>query len=766
MTRSDAPRSQKAANVVFSDPVRPTKLGPPPFEYWRILGQPVPNWDAAPGEGDGGYADRDSPFVWSFLGPRPISSEFWSYENRAGGRVVSIAPHPSDGNVVYIGTASGGVWKSVNAGTNWLPLTDELPSLNNGVLTLDPSSPQTVLVGTGEYQTGSLGDGVFRSTDAGATWQRIATAAVGTRCSGLAVSPSDSQVIHFTGDLGYWRTANGGTTWTRILTGDCSALEVDPTNAQRVFAAVNGGGIYRSLNGGATMTRLTSPGLPTSGFDRIVMDMSASNPQIMIAAFLSGGGVSTVVKTVDGGATWTSISMVSFCSPQCWYDAYVAIDATDPNRMFAGGVDPRYATAGVLRSINGGTTWTEVSAGGNGLHPDHHAIAFGPGGVIWEGNDGGISKSTNGGTTWINMNETLAATQSYDVALHPTAVERMLQGTQDNGTSERTTATLVWPQLQTGDGGQSAFDPSVSTRRYTTYAYGTLYRWSGSTGTNITGGWTSDPVNFIAPFVLDPNTAATLLVGTNRVWRTVNATAATPSWTAISTSALAGGGTLNTIAIAQGASGTIYTGSSEGNVYVTTNGTVANPTWTNRTGSLAGRPVSKIVIHPTTPGTAYIGRTSTTGPRIHRTVNFGANYTDVTGTLPSGAPVNALAVDFAFTPPVMYVGSGSGVYVSFNDGLTWVKDDATFPNVNIGSMAIHLASRTLTVGTYGRGVWRTPLATPCVGDFNRDGGVDGDDVIAFFGEWDAGNIGADVTGDGGVDGDDVILFFSRWDVGC
>jgi hypothetical protein len=765
LTRNDRAMAIKPEGVTFVDTKRRTKLGPPPYEYWRILGHPVPSWDAEPNAGQGGFADRGTPFSWTFIGPRPVSSEYWSYEGNAGGRVVSIAPHPTDANTVYIGTASGGVWKSTNGGTTWTPKTDELPSLNTGVVALDPSDPQVVLVGTGEYQTGSLGDGVFRSIDGGGTWQRIATSSVGRRCSGLAVSSASSDVIHFTGDLGYWRTTNRGANWSRVLSGSASALEVDPVNPQRVFAAVDGVGIYRSTNGGATMTLLTS-GLPTSGFNRIVMDMSRSNPSIMVAAFLSGGNVAAVRKTVDGGNTWTIVTMLNFCAPQCYYDAYLAIDPADPNRMFAGGVDPRYASAGVLRSINGGTTWTEVSAGGNGLHPDHHAMAFGPNGVIWEGNDGGISKSTNGGTTWMNMNTTLAATQSYDVVVHPTQADRVLQGTQDNGTPERTSASFTWPQLQTGDGGQSAFDPTLTTRRYTTYVYGTLYRWLSSTATDITGGWTGDAANFIAPFVIDPSSSTRLLVGTNRVWRTNNASTTTPTWTAISTSSVANGGSLNTLAIAPSNSATIYTGSSEGSVWVSTNGTATSPTWTNRTGAFLGRSVSKIVVHPTNPSIAYIGRYITTGSRIQRTADLGVTYTDVTGTLPSGAPVNTLAVDFAFTPPVMYVGAGSGVYVSFDHGATWIKDDATFPNVNIGSMTIHEPSRTLTVGTYGRGVWRTPLAQPCLGDFNGDGGVDGDDVVAFFAAWDSGAARADVNGDGGVDGDDVILFFSRWDSGC
>lgn len=762
-SRDHMPMAVKPEGWRYVETRRPTKLGPPPYEYWQILGVPMPEWDQQQMDGD--YSDRDAPFVWTFLGPRPISSEYWSFENNAGGRVVSIAPHPANTSTAYIATASGGVWKTTNGGTNWLPLTDELSSLNSGVVTLDPNNPEIVVLGTGEYTTGSLGDGAFRSTNGGATWSRIATSTVGRRCSGLAVSTASSDVIHFTGDLGYWRTTNGGASWTRIISASASAIELDPVNPQRVFIAARSVGIYRSTNGGSTVTLMTS-GLPTSGFDRIVMDMSRSDPNTLVAVFLNGTNVAAVRKSVDGGDSWTPITMSNFCESQCYYDVYIAIDPTNPNRMFAGGVDPRYRTAGVLRSVDGGGTWVEVSAGGNGLHPDHQTIAFGPGGVIWEGNDGGINKSTDGGSTWINLNATLAATQSYHVAIHPTQPDRILQGTQDNGSAERSAATTNWPQIQTGDGGYSAFDPGVSSRRYTTYVYATLYRWEGSTATNITGPWTTDPVNFIAPFVMDPSLSTRLLVGTNRVWRTTNPTTSAPTWTAISTSAVADTGRLNAIAIAPSNSSTMYTGSSVGSVWVTTDATATTPTWTDRSGGFLGRPISRIVVNPSNPAWAYVGRYSTTGSRVQRTTDLGVSWTDITGTLPSGAPVNALAVDFSYAPPVVYVGTGAGVYVTFNEGGTWIKDDASFPNVNIGSMEINRTARTLTVGTYGRGVWRTPLAQPCVADFNRDGAVDSDDTIAFFTVWDTGGLLADLSNDGGVDADDIVVFFTRWDLGC
>lgn len=745
-------------------------MGPPPYGYWRITGEPVPDWDQNPAGGPlgGGYSDRASPFTWTFLGPKPISSEYWAYEGNAGGRVVSIAPHPVDPNIVYAASASGGLWKTINAGTTWTPITDELATLNCGAVAVSASSPDTIILGTGEYQTGSNGDGIFRSTDAGTTWTRIATSTqVGPRINSIAIHPTNPQIIHAAGTNGYFRTTNGGGTWGAIISANCSAMRLDPLNPSNVYVARRGNGIYKSTNSGGTFTKLTSI-LPTTGFDRLLIDVCAGTPSTIYAAFISGANVAGVYKSIDSGTTWTLLANVpNFCYTQCGYDAYIAVDPTNPNKVYCGGVDSRYRNAGVIRSLDGGITWAEIASNASGLHPDHHVMAFGPTGTLWEGNDGGIWKSTTGGNSWTNTNATLAATQMYHVAIHPTTTTRVLAGTQDNGTPERTGNSTTWPQLQAGDGGFSAFDPTTSSRRYTTYVYLTLYRWSNSTSTDISGGWDTDSINWIAPFIIDPNSGSTIVAGTDRIWRTTNATATTPTWTAISTTDAGGGGSMNALAVAKGSSSTIYAGSDSGSLYVTQNATAATPTWTNRSAGLSGSGISAVVVHPTLPGTAYVSSYNTSGGRIFCTDNFGATWRNVSGTLTSGVAARALAVDFQFNPPVIYTGGGSGMYVTFDEGATWTKDDTTFPNVNVGSLALDPTSRTLTVATYGRGVWRTPLATPptCFADFNQDGGIDGADIEAFFFAWELGDTAADVNEDGGVDGSDIETFFNAWQAG-
>lgn len=737
---------------------RADKNGPAPWGYYRIVGSVVP--EVLQGQ----VEPRSNPLSWSPIGPRPISNEYWAGNANASGRVIGLAPHPTNANICYISAASGGVWKTTNGGTTWTPLTDELPTTNGGAICLDPSNADTIYYGTGEWQQGSQGDGLYRSIDAGASWVRIATTSqTGNQISGVAVAPGNPALIHVTSTGGYSRSANGGVSWTKPLTGNCSALAVDPTNANIVYVAQASGGIWKSTNGGSSFTKLAG-GLPTSSFNRIVMDISRSSPSTLYAALTNGGSVNGLFKTTDGGTTWTKLtSTPNFCNPQCWYDAFVAVDPTNPNIVFLGGVDPRYATAGVLRSTNGGTSWTEVSNSGGQLHPDHHVMAFGAGNVIWEGNDGGVWKSTTGGSSWTNLNANLQITQHYNLVQHPSAFERFLGGTQDNGTPERTSASNTWPQLQAGDGGFSVFDFTNTTRRYTTYVYLSIYRWNNSSGSNITGPWGSDSVNWIAPLVGDPNSSTTLVAGTNRIWRTTNATSSSPSWTAISTNTVSSGGTINAIAVANGASNTIYSGSSNGRVYVTTNAS----TWNNRSTGLPSGQISDIILSPTDSSTAYVSFANSSGGRIYKTTNQGVSWTNITGTLPNGAAAQALAIDWSWIPaPGMYVGTGAGVYVSLDNGATWVKDGADLPNVNVQDLVIDPVRRTIAAGTYGRGVWRSNLPSPCPADFDGSGFVDFEDYTAFVLAFEAGDESADFDGSGFVDLDDFVAFVIQFESGC
>lgn len=743
---------------------RKCKFGPPPPGYWRIVGEPVLDWRPGRTAGPAGAE-------WQLLGPRPITHEYWSGDDDASGRVVDIAPHPTNANVVYIASASGGVWKTVDAGQTWIPISDELASLNHGAIALDPSDPNVLYAGTGEYTTNSAGGGLFRSVDGGMNWTQVATTQqVGSRCSGVAVDSTDPNVIHVTGNTGYKRSINGGASWNSILSGSASDVAVNPLDPNFVYVARHGDGVYRSVNRGQSFTELTN-GLPSNGQQRIVLAFSRSDPNVLYAAITNDdSGLLGLYRTGDGGDSWVQRpNTPNFPYPQAWYDLFLGVDPSDPNVVYGGGVFPTYAVAGVIKSTDGGKSWTDITFDQDGrqVHPDQHAVAFGPDGTVWIGNDGGVWKSVDGGAHWINCNETLAITQNYNVALHPDDPNRLMTGTQDNGTVGRVSGLLEWPQLVGGDGGFLTYDFAYPQRMYTTYVYLTVYRLDPLGSDEISGPWGNDARNFIAPLVMDPSDSRTLLGGTNRVWRTANASTGA-NWTAISSSEVGGGSALSALAVAPSDSAVIYTGSNNGRVWVTVND---GEDWENRSTGLPGVDVSDIVVHPADSAVAYASFVTNGGSRVFRTGNHGVNWTPATGDLPSGVRPTALAVDWRFDPPYLYVGSGAGVWESANGGATWVKDGADLPNVNIGDLAIDVERNTITAATYGRGAWRKPLASaPCPGDLDGDGAVEQADLGILLADYGclpgARPCPGDLDGDQDTDQADLGMLLANYGAIC
>jgi len=286
-----------------------------------------------------------------------------------------------------------------------------------------------------------------------------------------------------------------------------------------------------------------------------------------------------------------------------------------------------------------------------------------------------------------------------------------------------------WPQIIGGDGGFLAYDFSEPFRRYTTYVYLTVFRFVNEDWTEITGPWGGDPAGFISPLVMDPNNSHALLGGTNRIWRTANAHGSAV-WSAISTSAVSGGGLINAIAVAPGNSNVIYSGSSTAKVHVTTDG---GSNWFDRSPALILGEISDVVIDPSDPGRAYVSYYNTSGGRVMRTSNYGVNWNNVTGNMPVGVSSRALAVDWRFEPPMLYSGSGVGVYTSVDGGAHWVKDGLDLPNVIIGDLGIDTTNNTITAGTYGRGAWRADLpGVPMPGDLDGDGEIGLGDYAVLF----------------------------------
>ncbi len=651
---------------------------------------------------------------WRFLGPKPILNEYWSGYADASGRVSSIIVDPLDAHRAYIAGAQGGVWRTTDGGISWTPLTDHLSSLASGALAFDPLNPDVIYYGTGEqhYSGDSFyGDGLFKTTDGGTTWSKIATkATVGSYIARIIVKPANSDTIHLASDRGYLRSTDGGNSWSLILNpSQCNDLAVSPMTPNVVFAAFLREGIYRSTNSGADWVKLTN-GLPSGGFARINMAISTSG-NVLYASFVNDttGGLLGMYKTTDGGDSWFNLpNTPNYLGGQGWYDNCIIVDPTDSNICYAGGVFPYGGDIyGLIRTTDGGNSWADITIGidGSQLHPDQHCLAIGPDGTLWVGNDGGVWKTTDNGQHWINLNNNLGLTQFYTLGIHPTDSTFLLGGNQDNGTV-RYEGNLGWPQVMGGDGGPVAIEWDSPNIYYTTYVRMTyLTKWDNGTYiADVTGPWSGERASWCnGPLVVDPNQPNTLLVGTYRVWRTTDSGA---SWDSISND-LTGGGVLRALAVAQGNSNIIYTGSSDGRVYLTTDG---GATWNPRYSGLPWAPIPDIVLHPSNWQIAYLCVDRSSGGRVYRTTNAGVDWTDITGDLPNGLRGISLTINFSTPSPLLFLGTDYGVYFSPNNGTNWTKEGDNLPSLAIYDLGYDVHNHLLVAATHGRGMWRATVS--------------------------------------------------------
>ena len=714
----------------------------------RQLDRKLASEAMAPLRAGGPFATSPS---WSSIGPQPINTPYGA--SVVSGRVTALAIDPSNPSIVYLGGAQGGVWKTTNGGAIWSPLTDTQASLAIGSIALDPTNSSTVYVGTGEENFSGdsyYGAGILKSTDGGTTWAHICGPFCGpvaqdgyygggARIGGLAIDPGNNQVLLAAVALvfnhGIYRSTDGGNTWTKVLSGDPgTAVIFDPVNAGVAYAALgdsfSGGtkGVYKSTNAGQTWTAINGTGtnvLPLTNAGRIVLAMTPSSTTILYASIanVNDDSLLGLFKTTDGGANWVQLaSTPHYCNLQCSYDNTIAVQPTNANVIYAGGA----FTTTLARSLDGGNTWSVLqSAQNNGsVHGDMHALAFTPdGGTLYLGNDGGAYSTTQVTATkptFNQLNSTLALTQMYPgLSINPANIANAIGGTQDNGTVLYS-GSLAWNDVTCGDGGYTAIDAIFPSTMYATCPQiniqksnsgGTFGTWSAAqSGVN-----TADRVDFIPPLTMDPSQSNTLYFGTYRVYQTTNGAS---TWDAISPDLTNGSGfwaVITSIAVAPTDSNTVYAGTGDSHVQVTTNaGGGMGATWNDRSTGLPPRVLTQVAVDPTISTTAYVTFSGFTGfgdslGHVFKTTNGGASWTDISSDLPN-TPVNAILVD-PDAPSDIYVGTDVGVFYTTTGGASWTSLVNGLPRLAVLGLTLHNASRTLRASTHGRGVWDVNIAS-------------------------------------------------------
>ena len=671
---------------------------------------------------------------WVAFGPAPSQS---TYYGTVSGRVTSLAVDPTNSSVVYAAAAGGGLWKSIDGGTTWTSLTDNFPRLSSGAIALDPNNPSTVYYGTGELNfniDGYPGAGIFKSTNGGASWTPMALPLGGAiyYTSKIVVAPSNSSVVYAAGYWDAYKSTNAGQTWTELdLThGAVDDIVVDPTNANTVYAAYGSSfaydstsyGIHTSTDGGATWSYLQNGLPPSTQISRVSLAISPSNPQVLYAAINgsnpnnSSSDTNRVYTTTDGGAHWTVLPSVSskkdFGGGQGWYNNVIAVDPTNSNTVYVGGID-------FWKSTNGGQTWTNLTNGytGGTVHVDQHAIAFanGSSSTFYIGNDGGVWKTGNSGSSFTDCNTNLQTIQFYSIDVDQNNPVISVGGTQDNGTQKNTQPSLVWNEIYGGDGGYVLIDPKNPNIIYTEYVNGSLQKSTngGATFTQITTGITEDGY-WLTPYVMDPQNDNILYTGTNRIYKSTDAGS---NWTPVSQVLESSTRLVTTMSISPVQDSVIYAGlsgyrgASTAFLFISTD---SGGTWNDISGNLpAGANFARITADPTQKGVAYAAILSGLPSHSHvlRTTNYGNTWTplDSTGNGFADVPTKIICIDSLNAN--IYAGTYAGVYASTDNGATWSQFGSGLPNSVVDDIAIQYSSHTLRVGTHGRGAWQIDLTT-------------------------------------------------------
>jgi len=637
---------------------------------------------------------------WTSIGP-----------NNIAGRMLDLAFDPNHANVIWAGAAAGGIWRSADGGSSWTPMDDQLPTLSIGCVVTHPTNSNIIYIGTGEgsFNIDAVeGVGVLKSIDGGLTWSQTGLSwllSQGKAVNEMVMDPTNFDILVAATSDGVYRTADGGTTWTRTLGAsfswwDVKDIVIDPSNHNILYVAIglpwinSNNGIYKSTDNGVTWTKLTS-GLPASTtLGRISLAISASSPNTVYAGIAktieSGSSLLGIYRTTDGGGAWTlQATSPNHYNGQGWYNNVIAVDPTNANIVYSGGTN-------IYKSTNGGAAWSTIT---NGIHVDFHAIAFNAG-VLYVGCDGGVYKSATGGSAWTSLNNGLTTMQFYKMGSDFNNANKAMGGTQDNGTNEYS-GSLAWVERLGADGGEVVFDFSNSNIIYGEYQNGFHLKSinGGLSWFGINNGLPGGP--WVTPVEMDPVDANVLYtIGSDNLYKTSNGGG---NWSLLFNAAEF---LDKDIQVAPSDNQTIYVCGEEV-IYQSTN---AGGSFAKISNGLVATRITAMAVHPAQPQTLYVANSGwSAASHVYKTVNGGAAWQNVTNNFPN-VPCNTIVIDPA-NPNIIYAGSDLGVYVSTDEGATWNDWNDGLPNVVVDELDIQ-AARVIRAATHGRGMYAANMVNP------------------------------------------------------
>ncbi len=707
------------------------------------------------------------PAVLAADGPSIDSATFGGLSARAigpavmSGRIAALDAWPEDPVTIWVGSASGGVWRSENAGLTFEPVFDD-HTQSIGAVRVDPSDPDTVWVGTGETwvrNSVSVGDGVYRTTDGGESWQHLGLEAT-ERIAKIEVHPSDPETVWVcaTGHLwnanperGVYKTSDGGRTWRQVLSVDedtgCADLDLDLVEPDILYAAMwqfrrspdfftsggPGSGLYQSLDGGETWTELRN-GLPEGELGRIALAIAPSRPSVLYATVEAEK--TALYRSDDLGRTWRMTDDSANIQMRPFYFSELVVDPTDHRRVYKPGFT-------LTQSTDGGETFTGMFGAGfsfGSVHPDHHALWINPRdpNEMVLGTDGGLYRSSDRARSWLHV-RSLPVSQFYRVSHDREWPYNVYGGLQDNGSwkgPSRSPGGISggdWQVVGSGDGFWAFADPEDPDILYVEYQGGNLSRVDLGTGESKSirpyagEGEEKLRFNWNTPIHLSPTRPGTLYYGSQYLHLSTDRG---ESWTTISPDLTtddpvkqrqeqSGGLTIDNstaenhctiFAIAESPRDpqVVWVGTDDGRLHLTRDG---GGTWTEVYPDDPDLPpgtwVSSVRPSPVDAASAFATfdghRTGDMATHAYRTADFGQTWRAIAPE--DGAGYAHVLEQDPVNPEILYLGTELGLWITLDGGGSWARFAENLPRVAVRDLAIHPTEHDLILATHGRGVY-------------------------------------------------------------
>ncbi|MDA9125978.1 T9SS type A sorting domain-containing protein [Flavobacteriaceae bacterium] len=626
---------------------------------------------------------------WESMGPTDFLNR--NTNNANLGRVNTIIVNPSNSNVIYVGSPAGGIWKSTDAGATYIPLTDHLPQIGVSGIAIDTNNTDILYIATGDddyYSSTSVG--VWKSTDAGANWQQTGLNPSNTpyRTSEIYINPTNSNMLWVATSDGIFKSTNGGDSWENKQSGSFRDLKVKPSDPNIIYGTTDDK-FYKSTDAGETFTHITD-GLPIlSG--RLFIDITpANNNLVYMVASNTDNTYQGIYKSLDSGTTFTQMENTTdiFEGDQSWYDLAIGVSNTNENEIYVGCLN-------VWKSSDGGDSFSQLnqwySRTDSYTHADIHFIrAFNNG--IFVGSDGGIFESIDAGNTFSDLSPGLGISQFYRISVSKQDSNKIAGGLQDNGGFGR---DEQWSNYHGGDGMEGVIDPNNDNIYYGFSQNGgslNINTTSGQNGGTAGYGPPYDEIgNWITP--LSINKDSELYAGYSSVYNFDSG-----NWTKVSDTFEANIEVLELDPI------------NSDIMYVSFGSKLHKSLDHGVTFSLIQDFTSNITsveVNNNDNSIVYFTTSGGSG-KVYRSTDQGTNFTEITGTLPN-VTKNIIKHQPLSPTNALYLGTSLGVFRY--DDLTndWGLYETNLPNTDVRDLSINTVDYNITAGTHGRGIWRSDL---------------------------------------------------------